>query len=1174
MKTTRRALAGALSLLVAWTALPPQAAAQIVTGGQASGGISGVSGSVPRIELGGASLTPLSPTLGLVPTLNGSLIAPTLSAPSLAGPSLAIPVLPVSALAPKLAAASMPGAVHPILPTVPGAPAKAPADAKGQLALTGERLTAAASKNQDQGGILDSFFTGAKELAATIGEPVAGVPSALSPALSAASVPEGKATPPTPITLEAMALDQTQTVAARQAAVAQLALTPDSKAALERVADANPQGGAADYEVHRAALVALAEAGVVKTLRPVSAEHKAEILKGLVENKPASVVSDYDDTINVLKTPITPRVAASLAASAALGVNVAILTDRPDVRKNEKDVSILDSIESMTPAQKSKLVVGSNSGARLTTFDAEGKPVVAFDAALKFTDAQAAAITAASAKTAGKFGRYEYNGSEENLGAFKWVRFLPLGMSAETVAAAEAFMQAELDAAGAGVKVSGRQAADPKNPSYLSISLLDKTVGVKALQETQGFSGPMLVLGDSFFGTRTVDSDMTKAAPKGSLSIAVGGVADPRLANIFVWDTKGEEATAEIMAAVATPKPAAPKTGLRKLLDKALNLVGWNAPDAKAPGADDAINWKTFLGQLIPTIPSMAAYMLVTIAFVSIAVPVVGWTGYGLLMSISPAAGIAASKIMGGWIKNRNPTAKRAMALNTLLRVGSLMLLPTFYFFGAVNLFTLILGALAEGWLLSSMLMTSATYNKVLYPAKKLGTISGAMFMLFPAVQFVLGTLMHFGHYADVMNPALIFALAAAVNLLVVLPVTWMMIPNVRLSDKTPERAARAPFTQRVAAALKANWKSIAAVGAGTAVFAALTWSPLATLPFIVAHKALQTSLPIILGLLYWILSSPAAKALRRGDTGEVTAEEKALGEKRVALEAEIAAGTVAKQGELDAVNAEIATYKGRSWKAISMMSLGTMMYYPLYLIAAPHVAEILAGPEHKGAMIGQFLGALFLGSWISTAARTKFPDVRVPFTQKTIGVHRIVQAAVAVLAGVWAGTMLFPGSALAFVGAAALVAALTKFAERITDRGWIKMAGLGFSMVWLPFAVWMWPAAFPFLTVQLAMFIALIAAGLFNGPTFVSMIVYLQRNTKASENSEVQGTQGSLFNASISIAYAVLTILSGFLNPAYPMVLALLGVANLVIGSAFWRAPSKLPGLAPGFFTPKAPKK
>jgi hypothetical protein len=575
--------------------------------------------------------------------------------------------------------------------------------------------------------------------------------------------------------------------------------------------------------------------------------------------------------------------------------------------------------------------------------------------------------------------------------------------------------------------------------------------------------------------------------------------------------------------------------------------------------------------------------MLVTIAFVAIAVPVVGWGGYGLLMSLSPAAGIAASKIMGGWIKNRNPTAKRAMALNTLLRVGSLALLPTFYFFGAVNLFTLILGALAEGWLLSSMLMTSATYNKVLYPAKKLGTISGAMFMLFPAVQFVLGTLMHFGHYADVMNPALIFALAAAVNLLIVLPITWMLIPNVRLSDKTPERAAKVPLKERFASALKANWKSITAIAVGTAVFAALTWSPLAALPFIVAHKALQTSLPIILGLLYWILSSPAARALRKGDTGEVAAEEKALAEKGGALAAEIssmqasgaaAEAVAAKQGELDAVNSEIATYKGRSWKAIKMMALGTMMYYPLYLIAAPHVAEILAGPEHKGAMIGQFLGALFLGSWISTAARTKFPDMRVPFTQKKIGIHRVVQAAVAILAGVWAGTILFPGSAVAFLAAAAIVAALTKFAERITDRGWIKMAGLGFSMVWLPFAVWMWPAVFPFLTVQLAMFVALIAAGLFNGPTFVSMIVYLQRNTKASENSEVQGTQGSLFNAAISVAYALLTILSGFLNPAYPMVLALLGIANMIIGSVFWRAPSKLPGLAPGFFTPKAPKK
>src|SRR6185369_15271549 len=148
---------------------------------------------------------------------------------------------------------------------------------------------------------------------------------------------------------------------------------------------------------------------------------------------------------------------------------------------------------------------------------------------------------------------------------------------AETVAEAEKFMQAELDAAGVGLKVSGRQAADPKNPSYLSLSMLDKTVGIKALQETQGFTGPMLILGDSFFGTRTVDSDMSKAAPKGSLSLAVGGLADPRIPNIFVWPTKGAEATAEILKALGTP---APKSALRRLADKVLAKIGWNAPDA------------------------------------------------------------------------------------------------------------------------------------------------------------------------------------------------------------------------------------------------------------------------------------------------------------------------------------------------------------------------------------------------------------------------------------------------------------------------------------------------------------------------------------------------------------------------------------------------------------------
>jgi len=69
------------------------------------------------------------------------------------------------------------------------------------------------------------------------------------------------------------------------------------------------------------------------------------------------------------------------------------------------------------------------------------------------------------------------------------VRFLPLGMPARRCRTPPRYMQAQLDRAGVSISVAGRQAADAKNPSYLTISLLDKTVGIKALRETFASDG-------------------------------------------------------------------------------------------------------------------------------------------------------------------------------------------------------------------------------------------------------------------------------------------------------------------------------------------------------------------------------------------------------------------------------------------------------------------------------------------------------------------------------------------------------------------------------------------------------------------------------------------------------------------------------------------------------------
>ncbi|NNN05804.1 MAG: hypothetical protein HKL90_07870 [Elusimicrobia bacterium] len=571
-------------------------------------------------------------------------------------------------------------------------------------------------------------------------------------------------------------------------------------------------------------------------------------------------------------------------------------------------------------------------------------------------------------------------------------------------------------------------------------------------------------------------------------------------------------------------------------------LIGWDAPSPPAPGPDEPINGKTLAGLILQSVPSMAAYMLVTLAFVAVAVPVVGWPGYGLLMSLSPMAGIAASNVMGQVV--RKMSARNAMALNTLLRVASLSALPLFHLFGVVNFGTLLVGALAEGWLLSSIMTTQSSFLRVLFPAKQLGNINGAIMLMFPAVQTVLGLFLGVGRLADVVSPYLIFAGAAAINLALV-PLIWKTIPNIKLMQDAPaaDAAPAQPLRSRAAAFARRYWKEAALLAAAVAYFAGAAW----------LKPAFASSLPIAAALVYWITRTDAFRALRSGASREVAEGEKAA-----------------------RTDAERAVYRRRQFKTVALLALSTLMYYPLYLVAAPHIAELLAGSAHKIELTSQFLGALFFGGMISISGRTKLPDVKIPLPggrSYTVGAHRIIQAAVVAMAGLWMFTKMFPGSVPIALAGAAAAAGLIALAGRVTDRGWIKMVGVGFAAVWLPFVVWTWPALIPFLTVKMAMSLALLAAGLVSGPNGVSLYTYLYRSTQARESSRVGGLQGAFFNAAISVGYALLTIASRFLNPAYPALLAALGVVNLLVGAAFWRAPKSLPGLAPTILERRAPQ-
>ncbi len=910
MTIARRALAVLLSFLIAAAAVPHQAAAQIIVGGAALGATSGAAGGVPRIELSGTAFAPLSPAIGLVPAQ--------------------IPALPVSALA------SGPLAVVPVQAAQAARPIDAAKVPLRQLALIGEKLSAAAAEGSDKADVLNPFFTGERELAGRLDVPVAAA-SALAPIL------EGQATPPTPITLEAMAIDSQAPLAGRRAAVAQLAKSEGWKESLERVSAANPDGNAADYEVHRAALIALAEQGVVISLRPVSRAHKEEIVAGLSLRKPASAVFDYDDTLAKLREPISAPVAAGLQAANAAGVKTAILTDRVNVKTNAPDVAIMVA-------------------------------------------------------------------------------------SAET--------------------------------------------GIKALRESRGFAGPMLLVGDSFFGVRMADADMTKAAGAGSLTLAVGGLADPRIANAFVWPTKGAEASAEILAALGKIAPAAEEM------------------DKRAIG-----------GLFAQRTVSIIVFILTSIAYPLITIPAVGVASYGALMALGPLAAIATGPL-NGLIADRM-SARNGLALMAAMRGLLALALPAFALFGILNFWTLLLASIANGWLLSSLMITEGTYIRRLAGAKNVPMVNGLAAINYLTLQVLLGLVIGVGQYVDHFSLLLPFYISAVVHAALVIPIIWKTIPNIKPASSSAKAAANFAATAR-------------AKGKAVEAFFAKYWKEAALFAASVgAYFLWHSALPISGALMFWISRSDGFKA--------------------------------------------IWAQKNLRWSML-LSALLAGLAFPMQSLALPLMASTLGGVAGKGLILGQLLGAYFFGQLIANAGQlsaptgaVKMPDIAIPFAGKTISFERLVSGVVLGLAAVWAGVRLFPGSLAAAAAAVAIGAALLYGSSKLSARGWIKFLGVGLAGVLLPFAFW---GSMPVL------FAGVLLLGLFAGPSLVVLSSYFQTNAKSANLGAAIGVNGSTFNAAVSFGYGLMSLIVGLFTPAFPGALGPIGLIFLAAGACFFFTPRLLPGL------------
>ncbi len=1061
---------------------------------------------------------------------------------------------------------------------------------------------------------------------------------------------------------EAVAVDSKKPLAERLAAVKAVASDKD---ALVRISAANPEGAADDYEVHRAALKALAEGhNDVRSLRTITRAHADAILKKLEGDKPEMLISDYDDTLSKFNTPIEAETGAALEAAADAGVETVILTDRPDFKKRDKDVTIIDSLQPLTQSQKAKLTVVSSRGTRISFFDKKGEPVLVQEQEVSWSDKEKADVLAAAAVVKEKYGTGDFNGKTEDLSAYGYALFLPVGMPIATVREAARLFEAELKKSGTDIPVTAREAKNPQtDPPSLNITKIDKSIGVLPLRSnirridqvrsllkwvlpsrfakrawnllSRLPARPVtpqktLLLGDQFLDPHIADVGFVKGSP-GSLAISVGGTADPRLENIFVWPVKGAAGSREV-----------------------LNALGKVAPSD--------MNKKAVVGMFAQRTVSISAFILTSIAYPFVAVPAVGWAGYGALMAFGPLAAIATGPLNGIIVDRLS--ARNAMAINTIVRALLALVLPAMAAFGILNFWSLLIASVANGWLLSSIMTTEGAYVKRLAGEKNVTSVNNLLFVNYFMIQVVLALLIGAGSIVDTMGPMITFYISAAVHAAVVLPIIWFTMPNYSPAPKTlramekslaaTRKAKESAAGEKLDALVKTELelqKSIAArrveleknlIGKNTATVEAKTkliaeleafepengaelreiraqirafkseigvlnreiesakeelanepssvsrtlgrlgawfkrnWSQVGAMAAAAAAyvaieslTGMRVTLPLIAALVYWIASLDMFKALWSGRGSEATPEQKALEAKLADNQKKLKAGegdAAALKTENRGLKKSIGLWQTRLRNAMLFMALSALMLYPLQYVALPNIAEEVMGKAGKGLFLGNLLGALFFGNMIANAATARMGEVKLPLLGRIAG-EKFVQLLVAGLAAAWIYTGLVPGSFLAVAGGVAAVYGIMALARRLTERGWLKLFGVGYAAVWLPYLAWI--GAIP-MGVGPAALIAAMIIGLFNGPAYVAIVSYFHKSAREGNMGKMVGVQGSFFNAAISTGYGSLALGVALMTPAFPGLLAVLGILYIVGGILMWKAPDMLPGMPKTVLHPK----
>lgn len=496
---------------------------------------------------------PVSPTPQLGLSLGGAP-APVSNMPvlSLSAPALSAPAAALAAPAIVTSVAAQPVALKPATPAAQIAQSlRAAAPALQALAKPETGGSAASAAGRD----LENVLTGAKTSGSgELSDAVAGVPSALTPSLAAASAaPEAPKAPVVP----AAAPAPFKTIAS-----------------------------ASSYSVHRLALKAVAAfTGAVFSLPQASPALTAKIIASAADKQ--LVLSDFDDTLAGYNEVLPAQKVDAIRKIRAAGKHFAVISDRGDVKRpGQAQLTVFESLESIPAADRAGMYVAANSGGKVYRFDENGVPQKVHEApaleAAKLDSVKAAA--AATKARLAEVGAVQHAGDEkvpaESFSTYGYAMMFKPGSSEAAVRGAAAILGEELAKRGFEVEVNPRFAKDPANPPYVTFSIITKADAAEYIAKALKIEAhDALVIGDAMFVPRDAkkegwvtrlgarlsgrpqtktgnetDRNMTKKLP-GVLALGVGAAMDPRVPNGWALDGKGPEVTQKVLESVAS-KPA------------------------------------------------------------------------------------------------------------------------------------------------------------------------------------------------------------------------------------------------------------------------------------------------------------------------------------------------------------------------------------------------------------------------------------------------------------------------------------------------------------------------------------------------------------------------------------------------------------------------------------------